>query len=206
MAQSAAAALPQAEEISYRWRLIGLRGAFAGLFLPNHGEGSLSTRLGPNGLLLTELLITARHARGGEFWRYAAEVDPFAGRTTRAWSSYVFRGEKRAKEQVVTENDVVDLTGGIYLIRRDRPTKPVAMRIWADGKVYPVVVEPRGMERRSSDRGSVLTRHYVVESARLPGGRVWDGRLEMWLALDEAATPVEILVERGWAGVRLSKD
>lgn len=201
----AAAAAP-AEEIAYRWRLVGLRGALAGLFFPNHGEGALTTRLIENGHLLTELLITARQSRRDEFWRYAAEVDPYAGRTVRAWSSYVFRGERREKEQVVTESDVVDLAGGIYLVRRDRPTKPLPLRIWADGKVYPVLVAPGGIERRTTGHGKVLARHYVIESERVPGGRVWDGRLELWLALDEAATPVEILVERGWAGVRLSND
>jgi hypothetical protein len=201
----AAASDPPTEDLAYRWRLVGLRGAVAGLFFPNSGEGRLSTRLQDDGHLLTELMITSQASRGGEFWRYAAEIDPFAGRTVRAWSSFMFRGERKAKEQVVEEDDVFDLTGGIYLVRRELPSKPLPMRIWADGKVYAVVVEPKGMVQRSVGRGTVLARHFVV-SARLPGARVWDGRLEMWLALDPAATPIEILVERGWAGVRLVKE
>jgi hypothetical protein len=32
---------------------------------------------------------------------------------------------------------------------------------------------------------------------------LWKGSLDLWLTQDEAATPVEILVERGWAAVRL---
>ena len=191
------------EVLRYRWHLKGVRGALAGLFLPNHGEGSLVTSQEAGGNLTSELLITAQARSRDEFWRYGAELDPEAGRTLRAWSSYLFRGERKSKETELRQDDVVDIASGIYLLRQDPPAERLRMRIWSDGKVYPVVIVPGGRTTRRLNGRSVPARHYSIVGLEEPGERRWNGRMELWLAEDEAATPVEILIERSWAGVKL---
>jgi hypothetical protein len=77
------------------------------------------------------------------------------------------------------------------------------MRIWSDGKVYPVVVRRVGVERVTVPAGSFETEHYRVRGVRAGDARYWKGGLDLWLARDETATPVRIQVERGLANVRL---
>ena len=194
------------EILRYRWRLKGVRGAIAGMFLPRQGEGSLTTAEAPDGSLTSELLITAKAGAAGEFWRYGSELAPGGRRTRRAWSSYLYRGERKSKETRLDGEDIVDVASGIYLIRQDPPTEPRRMRIWSDGKLYPVIVLPLGVETRQAAGGPRRVRHYSIRGVKAAGERYWKGSMDLWLADDEAATPVEILVERSWAGVRLELD
>lgn len=190
------------EEFRYRWRLTNLVGALAGIFLPNSGEGSLSFKTQSNGNLKSELLITSPKSREGEYWRYGSEIDPESLRALRAWSDYTFRGENRSRSERLERRDVLDVASGIYSIRRDPPTAPRRMEIWSDGKVYPVTVVPLGEEVRRLPGGTVRARHYSIRG--VPGaGRRWKGKLDLWLAADEAATPVEIRISRNLADVHL---
>lgn len=191
------------EVLRYRWRLLGLQGALAGFFLPNRGEGSLVTGVAEGGALRSELVITSPGGREEEFWRYGAELDPASGGTLRAWSAYFFRGERKAREAELADQGVVDVASGIYLIRQSPPRAQQRMRIWSDGKLYPVVVLPLEHDRRQLRGKSVRVRHYSIRGVEVPGERFWKGRLDLWLADDEASTPVEMRVERGWAGVKL---
>jgi hypothetical protein len=191
------------EVLRYRWRLLGVRGALAGLFLPGQGEGSLATGAADDGRLRSELVITSPGGREDEFWRYGAELDPASGGTLRAWSSYLFRGEHRSREAELADQGVVDIASGIYLIRQTPPSASRPMRIWSDGKLYPVVVVPLESERRQIGRRHIAVRHYSIRGLEVPGERLWKGRLDLWLADDATSTPVEIRVERGWAAVKL---
>jgi uncharacterized protein DUF3108 len=197
---------PAPEVIRYHWRLQGLRGALAGFILPNQGSGSLTTAGAADGHLTSELVITAPASRNGEFWRYGAELDPQAGTTVRAWSSYLFRGERKSRKTELAGQNVMDVASGIYLLRRNPPTVPTPMRIWSDGKIYAVTAIPRGLELRGNGKQARRARHVSIVAAPQPGKAPWKGRLELWLTDDEAATPVEILIERGWAAVRLEMD
>lgn len=205
-AAAGASPAPATEVIRYRWRLQGLRGALAGIFLPSHGRGSLTTAAGADGNLTSELLITAPTSRDGEFWRYGAELDPRARTTVRAWSSYLFRGEKKSRETELAGQNVMDVASGIYLLRQNPPTAPTPMRIWSDGKIYAVTAVPRGVELRGAGKSARRVRHLSIVAAPQPGKPLWKGRLELWLTDDEVATPVEILIERSWAGVRLEME
>lgn len=190
------------EEFRYRWQLKNVMGAVAGIFLPNSGEGSLSFKTQSNGNLKTELLITSPKSKEGEYWRYGSEIDPGSLRALRAWSDYTFRGEKKSRSERLERKDVLDIASGIYSIRRDPPTASRRMQIWSDGKVYPVVVVPLGEETRRLPSGAVRARHYSIRG--VPGaGRRWKGKLDLWLAADEAATPVEIRISRNLADVQL---
>lgn len=202
-ARTAPAAAHEREVLEYRWRLLGFAGAVAGMFLPNDGAATLSTGPEADGAVTSELHLTADTGDDGEFWRYGARLDPRDGRTLKAWSSYLFRGEKKAKEKVLGQEGIIDIASGIYLIRRDPPRSRRALRIWSDGKEYPVEVVPRGTERREVAGRKVPVRRYSIVGVQRPGERLWKGSLDLWLTEDASAIPVEILVERGWASVRL---
>ena len=194
---------PVSEEFRYRWRLGSLLGVVAGLFLPSHGEGVLRVSPADGGNLTSELLITSEESRRGEYWRYGSEMDPDTGLAVKAWSSYRWRGEEKEKRADIEDDGVVDVVSGIWAIRQDPPEHSRPMEIWSDGKIYPVVVVPRGRETRTIDGRKIPTRHFTVKGYDVPGKRRWKGSLELWLAEDAAATPVEIRIERNLADLRL---
>ena len=190
------------EELRYRWHLGRFLGRVAGLFLPSEGDGVMTLRQS-DGAYVTELVITSEHSRDGEFWRYGSRIDPANGHAERAWSSYRWRGEAKSEQEDLTQDGVMDIVAGIYTIRRETPTSTRRMEIWSDGKIYPVEVVPRGHEMRTIDGRDVLTRHYTVRGYKTPSGRQWKGALELWLATDAAATPVEIHITRNLAALQL---
>lgn len=191
------------ERFVYKWELRRLASLLGGIFLPGSGVGSLTVE-SQGGNLQSELLITSPDSGKGEFWRYGAVIDPDRGRTLRAWSSYFFRGEKDSKQEELSQSGVVDVASGIYQIRQDPPERRRPMRIWSDGKIYPVVVIPRGTEFQTLPGGRrVATTRYSIEGDRSREGREWKGSMELWLAHDEASTPVVIEIKRSFAGVRL---
>jgi hypothetical protein len=200
---TSAAASPRDETLRYRWRLDGLLGAIAGLFVPSGGDGELTLDRLPGGNLQSELTITAPADAGGDYFRYGAEWEPRTGTTVRAWSSQLWRGEHKSKRAEIGDAGIIDVATAIHALRRDPPAGPRSLEIWSDGKLYPVVVLPRGVEERDIDGRRVRARHYAVRPVELPGRRLWKGEMDLWLADDAAATPVEIMVARSSARVRL---
>jgi hypothetical protein len=192
---------PTNEDFHYRWSLHNFLGAIAGLFLPNHGTGELTFKTGGNGHLTSELMITSPEA-GGDYWRYGAEIDAARLQPIRAWSAYTWRGKSKSESQEITQQGVIDIVSAIYSIRNDPPDKPRRLEIWSDDKVYPVVIIPRGSERRTLPAGAVNTRHYAIRGIE-GEGRQWKGKVDLWLATDAAATPVVIQISRSLADVRL---
>ena len=190
------------EQFQYRWQLKNFVGAVAGLFLPNQGEGSLTFRT-TNGHLRSELMITSSASKAGEYFRYGSEIDKRTLQPIRAWSAYSWRGESKAKSEEIEKQGVLDVAAGIFAIRRDPPEKSRRMEIWSDGKIYPVVVIPKGTENRKLSGRTIKTRHYSIRGVEIPGRRKWKGKMDLWLATDEAATPVEILISRNLADVRM---
>jgi len=194
----------QGEEFHYQWQLRNFLGTIAGLFLPNHGEGALTFKPVGNGHLQSELTITSSAARQGEYFRYGSEIDTRTLQPIRAWSSYSWRGETKSKSSPIEQSGVLDIASGIYSIRQNPPEKPRRMEIWSDGKIYPVIVIPLGAEsRRLQDGRKVDLRHFSIRGIDMPDRDKWKGKLDLWLARDEAATPVEILLSRNLADVHL---
>jgi Protein of unknown function (DUF3108) len=191
------------EEFRYGWQLRNFVGAVAGLFLPNSGEGSLTFKSQKNGHLRTELTITSADSKNGEYFRYGSEIDTRTLQPIRAWSSYSWRGESKSKSEDIAQRGVLDIASGIYAIRNDPPVKPRRMEIWSDGKVYQVIVMPLGEETRKVGNTKVATRHFSVRGIETPGNRKWKGKLDLWLAKDDASTPVGILISRNLADVRM---
>lgn len=193
---------PEKEEFHYRWKLGSFLGKVAGLFLPSRGDGVLTFTPGDD-TLTSELLITSEQSAEGEFWRYGAEIDRADLHALRAWTSYAWRGKSRSKSAEIEAEGVIDIASSIYAIRRDPPTIARPMNVWSDGNIYPVLVIPRGEEKREVAGRTLTARRYTIRGYDAPGGRKWKGQLELWLATDPAATPVEIRIERNLADLRL---
>jgi hypothetical protein len=191
------------EEFRYRWQLSNFVGAVAGLFLPNQGVGELTFKTQKNGNLMSELLITSSASRDGEYFRYGSEMDTRTQQPIRAWSSYSWRGESKHKSSEIDRQGVLDIASGIYTLRQDPPTKSRRMEIWSDGKIYPVVVIPLETGKRKLGSETVAVRRYSIRGINQPGSRKWKGKLDLWLAQDAATTPVEIVISRNLADVRL---
>ncbi|HEY0514506.1 MAG TPA: DUF3108 domain-containing protein [Thermoanaerobaculia bacterium] len=194
---------PQGEDFQYSWQLRNFLGTLVGLFLPNHGDGSLSFTPTGNGHLRSELNITSSVAKQGEYFRYGSEIDTRTLQPIRVWSSYSWRGEVKSKDEPIDQSGVLDIAAGIYAIRRSPPDKPRRMEIWSDGKVYPVVVLPLGTESRQVGNRRLNLRHFSIRGVDAPGRDHWKGKLDLWLSRDEVATPVEILLSRNLADVHM---
>ena len=197
---------PGDEMLVYRWRVEGVKGLILRLVAPGRGEGSLTTVLNAQGHFETELHMSAERRRQGDFWRYGSSVDPVAQRSLRAWTAQKIGDKEKSREADLEEDDVIDLASGILLVRRDPPKLRRRMRIWSNGRLYPVVIEPLGTDRTEFGGERITVRRYAISGYRVPGEREWKGGLELHLADDESATPVEILVVNKGVRARLSLD
>jgi hypothetical protein len=199
----AAVAAAADDQLDYRWQLLGAFGALAGLFFPDSGEGRLTRTSLPNGNLQSELWITSKADDEPDYFRYGAETHAETGATVRAWSSQLWRGERKEKSSPVAEAGVVDVASAIQRLRRERPRETTRMEIWSDGKLYPVEVRPLGRENVKVAGRTVAAQRVTVRPRVEPGRKVWKGELDLWFADDAVATPVRILVARSPARVLL---
>lgn len=195
-----AAAESYPEELLYSWKLSGFKGVVARIFIPGTGEGTLITKAGESGALVSELRISSPSARNGDYWLYGSEIDADERRTLRAWSSQQFRGEARAKESELEGDDVVDLASSIFFLRRELPDQPTEAHIWSSGRIHRVEVRPGERDDRIIGGRSVATRAYSLRGVGKPA---WRGKLDLVLAEDEAATPLEITLARDGMRVHL---
>ena len=192
------------ETLQYRWRIEGFFGALAGLFFPSHGDASLSQSTLASGNLQSSLLITSDEVKDASYFSYEAEIEPATGRTVTARSSQLWQGKQKNKASPLLESGTVDVASAIHLLRRTLPTTSQEMEIWSDGKLYPVVVKPGGAQTRKIGGRDVPTLHFMVRPVVRPERRVWKGELDLWFARDPQATPVEMLVARSPARLRLT--
>jgi hypothetical protein len=200
---AASAALPAEEALDYRWSLGGLFGTLARMVLPGRGEGRLTTCLVEDGRLRIELVVTSAEGPAGDYWRYAAVIEPESGRTLRAESAYRYGEKSRERAADLDQEQVIDVASGIHLVRRRRPASPLNLSIWSDGKVYPVVIEPRGWKSVSLPNGRRRAELFAIRPRSVPGQRSWNGRIDLYLEEGERARPVSIVVDRRWAKVEL---
>lgn len=196
-------ALRADETLQYRWRIEGFFGALAGLFFPSHGDASLSQSTLASGNLQSSLLITSDEVEDASYFSYEAEIEPATGRTVTARSSQLWQGKQKNKASPVLAAGTVDVASAIHLLRRTLPTTSQEMEIWSDGKLYPVLVKPAGPETRKVGGTSVETLHFTIRPLVRPERRVWKGELDLWFARDPQSTPVEMLVARSPARLRL---
>jgi hypothetical protein len=192
------------EELFYGWELKGMGGAILGLFFPDSGDALLRTEAGPGELSHTVLELTSPR-REGEFYRYGSEIDA-DGLPVRVWSSYQFRGKSKSRERDIADEEVLDFASAIQMLRRERPAGERWIRLWSDGREYPLVVVPSDEEPVDCDGRTWTARRYVIEGRKVEGEKLWKGRFQIWLADDAEATPVRIVGEKGMLTVRLELD
>lgn len=194
------------ESFHYHWTLDGFVGALASIFIPSRGEGVLSYEPIAGGRERGELLVTSRHSGNDEYFRYGSVWEPATRRTISASSDLVWRRETKSKHADLEGENLIDVVSAIQLLRREPPTNALRLEIWSDGRLYPVVVLPRERARRKLPGGEVEAQRYSVHGVPLPDRKLWKGELDIWIAADASATPVEIVVSRSGARVRLVLD
>ena len=205
-AETSLQASSEDERLVYRWKVEGFKGLILRLVAPSRGEGSLTTVLNDEGQFETELHMSAKSRRKGDFWRYGSSFDEQAGRSLRAWTAQKIGDKARDREADLEDDDVIDLASGILLVRRNPPKQRRKMRIWSNGKLYPVIIEPHGVGRAEFRGQETRVRRYSISGYRVPGEREWKGGLELVLADDESATPVEMFVLNKGVRARLELD
>lgn len=194
------------EQLAYNWRVEGIKGLLLRLVAPGRGEGTLTTVRNAAGELETELHISAEHRREGDYYLYGSAIDPSTRRSLRAWTAQRVGQKARERKADLEDDDVIDLASGILLVRHNRPAERRRMRIWSNGNLYPVVIEPLG-ERREPFRGRQATvGGYAISGDPTREGRPWNGGIELYLADDPSATPVEIFVVNKGVRVRMLLD
>jgi hypothetical protein len=199
-AQPAAGA--PSEAFHYRWELNNLLGVLAGLVFPRHGKGDLSFKPDKTGTMRSELVISSP-GNTDAYWRYGSEIDTHTFQPLRAWSAYLWRGKLRSKTREITQKGVFDLVSAIYSLRREPPRTAHVFDIWTDGDIYPVDVQPRGVEHREISGRWMNAAHFALRPIELPGRLRWKGKVDLWYALDATSTPVEIDIARSLADLRL---
>ena len=190
------------QALHYDWSLTGIVGFLARAFVPGHGEGVLHNRLDDEGHLMTELVVTSRNTEG-DYWRYGSVSDLRTDSLLRAWTSYRFCGKEKRKEKEPAERGVVEASSLIYRISKDPPKTEEVIRIWWDGDIHPVRVVPLGVDRLTTEDGSVDALLFEVRGEPNDGKKL-PGRMRLWLDLADNE-PLDFTVSRSLAKVHFRR-
>jgi len=192
------------EVLTFHWALKGFVGTLARIFVPGSGEGLIVNRPVGEGRFESEFRITSKSAAKREFWSYGSVIDRSSLRPLEAWNVSHYRGRDRRREIEIEEPGLIDIPTAIHLLRTAPPETPLRLRLWADGKIYPVLFESHGLQYLRMEGRQVLVAAHSVVGLDEPGERTWEGRLDLWTTPDERALPVEILFRREGAKVLLT--
>lgn len=216
------------EEFRYSWRLRGGLAWMAGLRFPTSGFGSLRTTHETEGksYIDSELLITSANGRDG-FYMYQSHIDPAGDKTLMTYYGYAW-GQKKRNERTLfdyikrlarirkegkrgIENRVEpippksmrDVLTGIYFLRQNAETitLPMVSEIYSDGKLYPVLYSPLGLQRMTIGGEMMVVRGYQI-SATPDAAKRWPGGVKVWLTNDERRVPVRIEIRRSLAALQ----
>lgn len=217
------------EDLRYSWRLKGPLAWVAGIAFPTSGNGSLKTNSPSANLLDTELLISGAENDG--FYIYQSQIQESDARTVTSYHGYSWRDKRRSERtlfdyvkrlvRIRKENTeriedrvkplpqaaVRDVLTGIYFLRQNasKISSPVTSEIYSEGKMYPVVFKPLGTENITFKGMKLGTRKFEITAA--PGlEKKWPGGVKVWLADDEAHTPLRIEIKRDFAALQLDLD
>lgn len=222
---------PGSEHFRYSWRLRGGLSWIAGLRFPTHGVGELKTTYAKNGSVDTQLKITAR--KGNGFYLYHSLIDEKNTKTLMTYHGYAW-GKKAHHERTmfdylkrlartreestddgvenrvkpIPDDDLRDVLTGIHYLRQNASSIPAAgMRtdIYSDGKLYPVVFRPAGVDRITY-RGTALPARSFVIVAAPHASKKWPGAVKVWLTEDKRRIPLRIEMQQTLATLRLDLD
>jgi uncharacterized protein DUF3108 len=217
------------EDLRYSWRLKGPLAWIAGIAFPTSGNGSLKTNSRSGNLLDTELLISGKENDG--FYIYQSQIQESSARTVTSYHGYAWRDKRRSERtlfdyvkrlvRIRRENTeriedrvkplpqaaVRDVLTGIYFLRQNAATisSPVTSEIYSEGKMYAVVFKPLGTETITFKGTKLGTHKFEITAA--PGiDKKWPGGVKVWLADDEAHTPLRIEIKRDYTALQLDLD
>lgn len=190
------------EVLQLEWKLGGFFGVLAGLFIPSSGKALLTFVPAEHERTEIELLVTARE-RKGEYLLYGASIEESSGSLASVWSCSEFRGKYEAREQDIQGESYIDYSSVIWQLRWHPPEEPTRMTIWSEGKIYPAEIEPLGPSRRKIRGEKLDVRGYLVRGAKVDGKRSFNDSIYVYYALDDDATPVEIMGKRSFVKVRI---
>ena len=197
---------PRSERLSYGWRLEGLSGVISRLFrlLPTSGDALMELRVEPHGRLQIEFIASSEQAKPTDYWKHETAVDLGAWRSVRAAETLHFRKRRKHRSWELEKLGVIDVLGGLQLLRFSPPGSVERRTIWSDEKLYPVTVASSGLQRRSVGGREVTVRHLAIRGVKERGARRWAARADLWLTNDEAGTPLEILYSQSLGQLRLT--
>jgi hypothetical protein len=217
------------EDLRYSWRLKGPLAWIAGIAFPTSGNGSLKTNSPSENLLDTELVISGAENEG--FYIYQSRIQESDARTVTSYHGYAWRDKRRSERTLfdyvkrlvrirkenteriedrvkpLPQTAVRDVLTGIYFLRQNaaKISTPVTSEIYSEGKMYPVVFKPLGTENISYKGMNLGTHKFEITAA--PGlEKKWPGGVKVWLADDEAHTPLRIEIKRDYAALQLDLD
>ncbi|HEY5610760.1 MAG TPA: DUF3108 domain-containing protein, partial [Thermoanaerobaculia bacterium] len=97
-----------------------------------------------------------------------------------------------------------DVLTGIYFLRQNAETitAPMVSEIYSDGKLYPVLYSPLGLQRMTIGGEMMTVRGYQI-SATPDAQRRWPGGVKVWLTDDDRRVPVRIEIRHSLAALQL---
>ncbi|MDH3743724.1 MAG: hypothetical protein OES47_01325, partial [Acidobacteriota bacterium] len=165
-----AAQLMDEEVLSYGWSLGGFKGMLARLVVPGRGGATLRTGRNGTGHLVSELNIFSPRSRHGDFQRYGAEIGSGpAAETLKAWTTQMFRGRKKEKEEDLGGEEAVDIASSIWRLRREPAFGSGRSRLWSGGNFYPIEVRPAGKSWATLEGHRITTRSFLIQGVRKEG-------------------------------------
>jgi hypothetical protein len=190
------------EALRMRWKLSGFLGAIASLFIPSTGEALFTFVPSEERRYDLSFLVTSRK-REGEHFLYGAQVDERSGTAAAVWSSQMFRGELKQREQEVDDPNLIDYASAVYRLRWMPPASTTRMTIWDAGRTYRIEVEPLKPSRRRIAGEKIEVRGYAVRGVKSKGEPTMRDKIWIYFARDEHSTPVEIVAKRGLIKARI---
>ena len=197
-----------AEVINFTWKIEGFHGFVARLFrlVPTSGEGVLEVVPAGPGRVVCQFRATSHQESADDHWTYRVEVNLDEEKTEWVSDSWHFRGRHKEKEYDLSSESAIEIISGLHLMRLSPPTEPERVTAWSDGKVYPVMITPHGLEQREVNGRLRILRHFSITGIREKGQGFFKAQGHIYLADDEEATPVEIHYRRKGARLRLTLD
>lgn len=190
------------EVVRLRWKLSGFLGFLVGLFVPNSGDALLTFVPLPDDRVKIEFLVTSPK-REGEYYLYGAEVDQRSGAARAIWNSEKIKDRRKDRETDIDDPETIDYASAIYRLRWLGPDEAQPMTIWDRGKSYSAEVRPLGVDERKIDGERVQVRGYEIRGLKGGEGEAFDDKIWLYFALDESATPIEIVGKRGLIKARI---
>ena len=229
LAAADAPAPPDAELLTYSWKVHGVLAWFAGLKFPTEGKGELRTYAEPGGDAVNSRLFITGPDQNQGYYLYESQMARNGERTMVSYHGYAW-GTKERKEKTLFDYDkglarmhketsgnspeyrvkklpanaLRDFLTGIFYLRQNASliTKTLSSEVYSDGKMYPVVFRPLGPVTLDSRNGKVTTERFLITGA--PGApERWPGGVKVWLSDDGRHVPVRIELQESFAVLRL---